>query len=289
MTGNDALLAVQEVAQLMARLRGPHGCPWDKAQTWRSLIPYTIEEAYEVAEAVETGDVPGLQDELGDLLFHVAFYSQIAQEAGYFSLDDVARGVVTKMTRRHPHVFGPHAERLANAHEVSDRWEEMKRHERQQQQQQQKTQGEERPVSVLDGVESRLPALLWADKVQRKMGQVGFDWEDAEGVEEKLREEMAELAQARCAQNADAVEEELGDVLFTMVNLARHIGINPEMALRRATRKMQARFRSMEARLVEAGETVDSVDLARLESLWQEVKRAPAASRHGYRPRPPEI
>lgn len=266
----------------MARLRGPVGCPWDKQQTWKTLLPYTIEEAYEVAEAVETGHVDGLRDELGDLLFHITFYSQIAQEQGLFSLEEVIRGVVTKMTRRHPHIFAHSAQAdgagLPTAQAVPARWEEIKRQEKTAQRE---NNGERGPASLFDDLNSHLPALLWAAKVQRKLGQVGFDWPDATGVMEKVREELAELEEARQRDDADAMEEELGDLLFTLTNLAGHLHINSEMALRRATHKFQARFRIMESRLHQAGQSVETATLDALERLWQEAKSASLnGSRH---------
>lgn len=269
---HKTLLAFQELVQLMARLRSPEGCPWDKEQTWQTLVPYTIEEAYEVAEAVETKDIHGLRDELGDLLFHITFYSQIAQEEGIFSLEDVLQAVITKMTHRHPHVFGSPEDRLA-ADEVPERWEEIKRQEKIAKQQAQGDSGPASlPVSLFDDIHSRLPALLWAAKVQRKMGQVGFDWANADGVMEKVHEEMAELEQARQDQDQSSMEEEYGDLLFVLVNLGRHMKINPETALRHATHKFQQRFRSMETRLQESGQSVQSATLEQLEALWQEAK-----------------
>ncbi|MEO5353485.1 MAG: nucleoside triphosphate pyrophosphohydrolase [Magnetococcus sp. XQGC-1] len=266
--------ALQELAWLMARLRGPEGCPWDKQQSWHSLLPYTIEEAYEVAEAVETGQVEGLRDELGDLLFHVIFYSRIAQEEGLFSLEEVIRGVITKMTRRHPHVFAESGEAGSPAaDEVPGRWEEIKRQEKSRQR---AANGQTGPASLFDDVNSRLPALLWAAKVQRKMGQVGFDWPDDNGVMAKVREELEELDQARHDRDPAAMEEELGDLLFTLVNLGRHLQVNPEIALRRSTHKFQARFRIIEARLHAVGQTVETATLEQLETLWQEAKRVAA-------------
>ncbi|MBF0461587.1 MAG: nucleoside triphosphate pyrophosphohydrolase [Magnetococcales bacterium] len=261
--------ALQELADLMAHLRGPQGCPWDKQQTWQTLVPYTIEEAYEVAEAVETRQVDGLRDELGDLLLHVTFYSQIAAEQGLFSLAEVIQGIITKMTRRHPHVFGLGADQ-PEAHEVPGRWEEIKRQEKTAHR---LAQGATGPASLFDDVHSRLPALLWAAKVQRKMGQVGFDWPDAAGVMDKVQEELAELKHAHQTQDPAAIEEELGDLLFTLVNLARHLQVNPEIALRQATRKFQTRFRHMETRLHQTGQTVEAATLEQLEALWQEAKR----------------
>ncbi|MBF0162027.1 MAG: nucleoside triphosphate pyrophosphohydrolase [Magnetococcales bacterium] len=266
---------IQELVELMARLRGPAGCPWDKQQTWHTLVPYTLEEAYEVAEAVESRQAQGLRDELGDLLFHIVFYSRIAQEEGAFTLTEVVRGVVDKMTRRHPHVFAatddPAASPPLTAQGVPARWEEIKRQEKSQQK---TAHGESTPASLFDDVNSHLPALLWAAKVQRKMGQVGFDWPDADGVLVKVREELEELAAATKEQAPAAMEEELGDLLFTLVNLARHLQVNPETALRHSTRKFQTRFRHMEIRLHQEGQSVETATLAQLEALWQEAKQA---------------
>ncbi|MBF0185310.1 MAG: nucleoside triphosphate pyrophosphohydrolase [Magnetococcales bacterium] len=264
---------MQALAEVMARLRGPEGCPWDKQQSWASLVPYTIEEAYEVAEAVETGQVAGLRDELGDLLFHVVFYSRIAEEENHFSLQEVIRWVVDKMIHRHPHVFAVQEGDPPLAEEVPGRWEEIKRQEKSRQRQE---RGESGPASVFDDLNSRLPALLWAAKVQRKMGQVGFDWPDVQGVLGKVREELAELEEACSSAESAAIEEELGDLLFTLVNVARHRHINPEVALRSSTRKFQDRFRYMESRLHQAGQAVSSASLEQLEALWQEAKQRPS-------------
>ncbi|MBF0272181.1 MAG: nucleoside triphosphate pyrophosphohydrolase [Magnetococcales bacterium] len=258
---NSASTAMTALENLMARLRGPEGCPWDRAQTPQSLLPYTIEEAYEVAEAVETRHTAAWKDELGDLLFHVVFHSRIAEEEEAFTLSDVITGIVDKMTRRHPHVFAPDGEALQQPDQVVSQWEEIKRQEK---------SAAKGPPSLFDDVNSRLPALLWAAKVQRKMSQVGFDWDGPEGVMEKVREELEEL---RIAPTPDNREEELGDLLLTIVNLAGHYRINPEMALRRATRKVQARFRHMEQRLRENDRSPTDASLDELEALWQESKQ----------------
>lgn len=267
--------AMQELAQLMARLRGTDGCPWDKKQTWNSLTPYTIEEAYEVVEAVESGDPAALKDELGDLLFHVVFYSRIAQEAENFDLCGVIRGITAKMTRRHPHVFGSGAKSVSDADEVPGRWEEIKRQEREAKLNDNpgKKANDGKAISVFDDINSRVPALLWASKVQRKMGQVGFDWSDVAAVRDKVTEEMAELDMACQEADQTAMTEEIGDVLFTMVNLSRHLKVNPETALRQATHKFQNRFRFMETKLHSTGRTAHDASLEELEALWQESKR----------------
>ncbi|MBF0446693.1 MAG: nucleoside triphosphate pyrophosphohydrolase [Magnetococcales bacterium] len=265
---------MQDLAQLMVRLRSETGCPWDRKQTWHSLTPYTIEEAYEVVEAVESSDGSALKDELGDLLFHVVFYSQIAQEEQQFSLTEVIQGITEKMTRRHPHVFGDQAGKVQEADEVPGRWEEIKRQERTEKRQRRDQQSETdaSPVSVFDDINSRVPALLWASKVQRKMGQVGFDWADAAGVFNKMSEEMNELSEAHLQQDQAAITEEVGDLLFTLVNLSRHLKVNPEVALRQSTYKFQNRFRYMENRLHRSGQTAQEATLDELEMLWQESK-----------------
>ena len=266
-----AAAAMADLVRLMDRLRSPDGCPWDREQTWRSLLPYTVEETYEVVEAVESGDPAALRDELGDLLFHIVFHCRIAQEAGLFTLGDVAARVTDKMTRRHPHVFDAAAERLDRAGAVPERWEEIKRQERQNGQHG-GSKNRTGPVSIFDDLNSRMPALLWAAKVQRKMTQAGFDWPNADGVMEKVREELAELESARRSGEPAAVAEEFGDLFFTLINLAAHLNIEPESTLRRATHKFQNRFRHIETRLHETGRSVRETDLDTLESLWQESK-----------------
>ncbi|MEO5344820.1 MAG: nucleoside triphosphate pyrophosphohydrolase [Magnetococcus sp. YQC-9] len=253
---------IEALEALMARLRSSDGCPWDRKQSLKSLLPYTIEEAFEVVEAVETHNLPALKDELGDLLFHIVFHSRIAEEEGQFTLAEVIDGIVTKMTRRHPHVFGNEEERQADPDRVVARWEEIKREEKQ-------GRGE-KPASVFDDLNSHLPALLWAAKVQRKMSRVGFDWQEPSGVIDKIHEELEEL---RVAPDADNREEEIGDILMTVVNLAGHYRINPEMALRRAAHKTQARFRFMERALHAENRTPMDATLDELEALWQASKR----------------
>ncbi|MBF0614586.1 MAG: nucleoside triphosphate pyrophosphohydrolase [Magnetococcales bacterium] len=252
---------LERLEELMACLRGPEGCPWDREQTPRSLLPYTIEEAFEVVEAVETRNIRAWKDELGDLLFHIVFHSRIAQEEGHFTLNDVISGIVDKMTRRHPHVFDPVRAGLEDPEQVVAQWEVIKRAEK---------SASGGLKSVFDDVNSRLPALLWAAKVQRKMSQVGFDWSGPDGVLEKVHEELEELRQAT---TQDQREEELGDLLLTLVNLAGHYRINPEMALRRATHKSQNRFRYMEQKLHADHRSPTDASLDELEALWQESKR----------------
>jgi nucleoside triphosphate diphosphatase len=250
----DRLLAI------MARLRDPvQGCPWDREQDFATIAPYTIEEAYEVADAIECNDMRGLKDELGDLLFQVVFHARMAEEAGLFGFDDVAKAIADKMERRHPHVFGD--VEISSVAAQNEAWEAHKAAERQ------ASGGAE---SVLDGVALALPALLRAAKISRRAARIGFDWPNARAVIPKLAEEIAEL-EAELDQGADAavVEEEMGDLLFAAANLARKLDIEPETALRRATAKFERRFRRVETLAAERG---IGPDLDALEALWQEVK-----------------
>ena len=251
----DRLLAI------MARLRDPaRGCPWDREQDFATIAPYTIEEAYEVADAIERGDMTALKDELGDLLFQVVFHARMAEEAGLFGFDNVAEAIADKMERRHPHVFGD-AE-IASVAAQNEAWEAHKAAER---------QASGAAESVLDGVALALPALLRAAKISRRAARIGFDWPDARAVIPKLAEEIVEL-ETELDQGADPamVEEEMGDLLFAAANLARKLDIEPETALRRATAKFERRFRQVEALAAERG---IGRDLDALEALWQEVKQ----------------
>ncbi|KTT74624.1 nucleoside triphosphate pyrophosphohydrolase [Sphingomonas endophytica] len=241
---------IERLIDIMARLRGPDGCEWDRAQTFASIAPYTIEEAYEVADAIERGDLSELKDELGDLLLQVVFHSRIAEEAGAFAFDDVVTAISDKMERRHPHIFGDTAE---GGHHL---WEEVKAAER-------AAKGES---STLDGVARGLPALLRAEKLQKRAGRVGFDWPDAGGSRAKIDEELAEV---EAAETPEHVAEEIGDLLFAVVNWARHQGVDPEAALRAANAKFERRFRGMEAA---AGEAFAELPLEEKEALWVAVK-----------------
>ncbi|KLE32934.1 nucleoside triphosphate hydrolase [Aurantiacibacter gangjinensis] len=237
----------------MARLRDPQtGCEWDVAQDFTSIAPYTIEEAYEVADAIERNDMADLQGELGDLLLQVVFHARMAEEAGHFAFDDVARSIADKMEARHPHIFGDEGGTM-----TGKRWEDIKAAEREQ----------SGATSTMDGVARALPALLRAEKLQKRAVRDGFDWPDTEGPAAKLREEMQELAEADEATR----EEEAGDLLFAAVNLVRAYGIAPEDALRAANGKFERRYRAMEA----LGDgRFASLDLDAQEALWQQVKRA---------------
>ena len=239
---------IDRLVAIMARLRGPDGCDWDRAQSWATIAPYTIEEAYEVADAIARGDVADLKDELGDLLLQVVFHSRIAEEAGAFHLGDVAAAIADKMERRHPHIFGE-AQALD--------WEASKAAER----------SAKGAGGALAGVALGLPALLRAEKLQKRAGRVGFDWPDAAGPRAKIDEELAEIEAASPAER----EEEVGDLLFAVVNWARHLGVDAELALRAANAKFERRFAGMEAL---GSERFAALDLEEKEVLWQEVKKS---------------
>ena len=250
----DRLLAI------MARLRDPdRGCPWDREQNFATIAPYTIEEAYEVADAIEREDMTALKDELGDLLLQVVFHARMAEEAGLFAFDDVAQAIADKMERRHPHVFGD-AE-IASVAAQNEAWEAHKAAER---------QASGGAASVLDGVALALPALLRAAKISRRAARIGFDWPDADSVIDKIEEELDEIEDAIDGRAPPAaLEEEIGDLLFATANLARKLDIEPETALRRATAKFERRFRRVETLAAERG---IGRNLDALEALWQEVK-----------------
>ncbi|HEY0790007.1 MAG TPA: nucleoside triphosphate pyrophosphohydrolase [Chthoniobacterales bacterium] len=243
--------------EIVHRLRAPDGCPWDREQTHASLKPYLLEECYELLEAVDLGDAVLLKEELGDLLLQVVLHSQIASEDGRFTLDDVAVGIADKLVRRHPHVFG--AQRLPDSDAVLKQWDQLKRTEK----------AERR--SVLDGVPGPLPALARAQKVQGKAARVGFDWTDPQGAWAKVHEETAEVQ----AADPEDVAEELGDLLFSVVNYARKRKVDAEQALLGATRKFAVRFSAMEALAAERGVKLEELSLAALDALWEEVKAQP--------------
>ncbi len=243
------------LAQIMARLRDPDtGCPWDIAQDFASIAPYTIEEAYEVADAIARQDMTALRDELGDLLLQVAFHARMAEQDNIFNLQDVIDGICTKMVRRHPHVFGDSEARS----DVHTQWETIKASERAE---------KDADRSALAGVASALPALLRAEKLQKRAARTGFDWPDLGGVTEKIAEELAEV---EAAETPEHRAEEVGDLLFAVVNLARHLKVDPETALRNANAKFEGRFRGMEQL---AGEVFPTLSLNEKEALWQQVKQ----------------
>jgi nucleoside triphosphate diphosphatase len=249
----------------MARLRDPkRGCPWDREQDFSTIAPYTIEEAYEVADAIERRDMAALKDELGDLLFQVVFHARMAEEAGMFAFDDVAAAIADKMERRHPHVFGAAA--IASAAAQTEAWEQHKTAERRD-----RASAAGMSASVLDGVALALPALLRAVKIQNRAARIGFDWPEAYPVLDKVAEEIFELRTEleRCGTR-ERLEDEMGDLLFAVANLARKLELDPEAALRHATAKFEKRFRRVEA---QASERAIGTDLEALEALWQEAKR----------------
>jgi MazG family protein len=253
----------QAVLDVMARLRDrEHGCPWDVEQTFATIAPYTIEEAYEVADAIQREDLPGLKEELGDLLFQVAFHARMAEEQGAFDFADVAQALADKMVERHPHVFGDKVERTAE--EQTRAWETLKAEQR----------AAKRPnASLLDDVAMALPALMRAEKLTKRAARINFDWPTPDQVLEKLEEELAELHDARLRQDHEALTEEMGDILFVMANLARKLDVDPEEALRRANAKFTRRFQHIERRLAEQGRTGPQ-PLDDMEALWLEAKRA---------------
>ena len=256
--------AIDRLLQIMKRLRDPKtGCPWDKEQTFKTIAPYTIEEAYEVADAIERQNMDALKDELGDLLFQVVFYAQMSQEAGGFNFHAVAEAISDKMERRHPHVFGD-----AIIHDKTQQtltWETLKAQERE------NTGNEGKTISALDGVARALPALMRAEKLQNRAARVGFDWPEIGPVYEKIDEEIEEV---KNALSQAEIEEELGDLMFAVVNLARHHGVDAEHALRRGNDKFEARFRQIEDHLTAAGKQASDCSLEELEDLWTLVKNS---------------
>jgi MazG family protein len=253
-------MPMQDLLEIMAKLRDPQtGCPWDVEQTFRSVAPHTIEEAYEVTDAIERDDLVGLREELGDLLLQVVFHSQMAREGGAFDFEDVVRGICDKLVRRHPHVFG--GPPVKDAAEQTRIWEDTKQREK---------AAAGRAESLLDDVPATLPAITRAVKLTKRAARLGFDWPSADGVREKVAEELAELDAARAAGDAAAVEAEFGDVLFALANLARHLGIDPEAALRGTNQRFDRRFRHVERRSLETG----SRDLETLDAYWREAKAA---------------
>ena len=275
---------LEGLVELQARLRGPDGCPWDREQTHDSLRTYLIEETYELLEALDSGDDAKIAGELGDLLLQIVFHAQLAREAGRFDVAHVIERIHTKMVRRHPHVFGDAEARTAA--QVLKNWEQLKKEER-------KAEGGERgdgaAASVLDGVPRTLPALLEAYQLTRRAANVGFDWENIDGVLEKMEEEIGEL-RASLARESSAgrragiresgglpphskVEEEIGDLLFVAVNVARFLGADPEIALKKANRKFAKRFREMERRAAQEGKRLTEMKIEEMEELWREVKK----------------
>ena len=254
-------IEIEKLAKIMHQLRQPEtGCPWDIKQNYKSILPYTIEEVYEVADAIERADFSDLKDELGDLLFQVVFYAQLASEDGYFDLSDVIESISNKLTRRHPHVFGD--KQYADEGEVHKAWEVQKHKERQ-------NKSNNTKVSLLDDIPKIIPELKRAQKIQQRVAKQGFDWDNIQQVWDKLEEESREIKQAVTQKNQDSIEDEIGDLLFVCVNLSRHYKVDADMALRRANQKFEKRFRQVEAL---ADKPIASYNIDELEDFWQQVK-----------------
>ena len=250
---------LEKLLAIMAKLRGPDGCPWDREQTMATLRPFVLEEAHELVDAIRQGEIGAIREELGDLLLEIVFVTQIAVEAGQFTMVDVARGIREKLVRRHPHVFGsPTAD---NAGEALEHWEAIKAREKPER------------ASVLDDVPRLLPALSRAAKLSKRAANVGFDWKSGDEIRDKIEEELDEVDEARRSGSADAIHEEVGDLLFAVVNLARHTGTDAELALSDANDKFSKRFRRIETTLASRGRTVEETSMEELERLWQEAKK----------------
>ena len=259
---HDSHVGIERLLEIMRRLRDPEtGCPWDIEQDFASIAPYTIEEAYEVADAIDRQAWDEMEGELGDLLLQTVYHTQMGEEAGYFSFQSVVQNISDKMVARHPHVFGDES-RDKTAEQQTRDWESIKAAER----------SEKSQKGALDGVAANLPALLRAYKLQKRAARVGFDWPDTGHVIDKIVEEAAELKDAADRLNAGETEEEFGDLLFVIANLARHLQIEPEAALRRANAKFIRRFEAVEARLAAIGKTPQKSDLAEMDALWDAVK-----------------
>lgn len=250
--------AFQQLVDIMAKLRSPDGCPWDKEQTHDSLKPYLLEEAYEVLETLDDGDFDGLKEELGDLMLQVVYHAQLADEKGRFSIGDVLDTINQKLMRRHPHVFGQ--TEIHTAEEQRIHWENLKK--------------KEGKASVLDGVPKSLPALLRAHRIQQKASTVGFDWEKTEQVWEKVKEEVGELVEVVQTQDTSRIEEEFGDLLFALVNLSRFIHVDPENSLRRAVDKFTRRFQKVELTMNALGKNMKEASLDEMDAVWDRIKHS---------------
>ncbi len=255
--------AMSDLLDIISRLRDPDsGCPWDLRQDFESIVPFTIEETYELAEAVALGDYDQVREELGDVLFQVIFYAQIASEEQLFNFNDVVEGISSKLIRRHPHIFNnPNGQRVSER-EVKDRWEQIKANERENKQ----------LPGAMDDVPQALPALSRAQKLQKRAARVGFDWPELDGVRSKVTEEMSELDAAICSGSRDDIEAEIGDVFLATVNLARHLGIDAEASLRRASMRFEQRFRFMELSALSEGGDLASESFDELDARWQKAK-----------------
>jgi len=249
--------AFEKLIGIMERLRGPDGCPWDREQTYKDIAPHTLEEVHEVLDAIDRNDLDGLREELGDLLLQIVFYAQIAKEEKKFTIDDVVESINKKLIHRHPHVFGE--TKVKDSGEVLERWEALK--------------FEEGKKSVVGGVPKALPALLKAYRLGEKTARVGFDWEDAEGILTKVEEEARELHEARGTKDEGRIEHEYGDLLFTMANIGRFLGIDPEGALRKATERFIKRFKFMEEEIEKQKKEMQSLSAKEWDDLWNNAKR----------------
>lgn len=274
---------ITRLLDIMAALRTPGtGCPWDLEQTFASITPYTLEEAYEVVDAIERGDLADLRDELGDLLLQVVFHARMAEEQGAFAFGDVVEAITKKLIRRHPHVFGSTKD-LSPA-EVKSLWDSIKAEEKAERKAERARMGlapEAHEAGFLGGLPTALPALTRAQKLTTKAAKVGFDWPDAAQVIDKIHEELDEVKEAASSKDGDRIEDEIGDLLFSVTNLARHFGIDPERALRRTNAKFERRFRAVEQGLVEQDRSLDEASLEEMERLWVAAKmseREPGAS-----------
>ena len=275
----EVLTAIDRLIAIMTMLRDKqHGCPWDLEQTIKSLLPYTLEEVYEVADAIENNDLVELEDELGDLLFQVIFYAQIAKEQGAFDFQDIARAISDKLVRRHPHVF-PEGDiqqfgisQDISAQQVVVNWEAIKELEREEKRKKGGKQPAKEVASILDDVPRALPAMERARKLQKRAAQVGFDWAEIAPVLEKLKEEVAEFEEALSSGDLERMSDELGDVLFATINLARHSNIEPEVALRSTNRRFETRFKWIETALSMRGKVFKDANLDELDALWDQAK-----------------
>jgi ATP diphosphatase len=261
----DAGPAFQALVDIMARLRGAHGCPWDREQTLESLRGFVLEETHEVLDAIDRGDTDALRGEIGDLIFEGVFLAQICADAGHFTVADSLKAIAAKLVRRHPHIFDPGGRPLDTPTEVTQQWEQIKAQE-------QADRGERR--ALLSGVPRALPALLRAHEIGTRVGAVGFEWAKAADVVDKIEEEVAELRRAVASEGPIRTEEEMGDLLFSIANLARRLGIDSESALRKANEKFTKRFTAMEDRLHARGRSVHDASLEEMEIEWQLVKEA---------------
>jgi ATP diphosphatase len=266
---------IERLLEIMAALRTPvTGCPWDLEQDFSTIAPYTLEEAYEVADAIERHDLDDLRDELGDLLLQVAFHSRMAEEQGAFSFGDVVEAITRKMIRRHPHVFGDDSVRGAKL--AKGMWEKIKAEEKAERRASRLARGldpEDHGKGYLDGIPPAFPALLRALKLQERAARVGFDWQEAKPILDKIEEEIGELREAMADNDREAMKDEFGDVLFALVNFGRHLGIDAESALRQTNEKFRRRFHHIEGELAKAGRSLEEAGLDRMEELWQAAKR----------------